>query len=65
MANYLIIQNNKVINVIVAETKEIAEQVTGLEAIESTNATPALNWTRSDNVWIPPIRETEPVTLTE
>lgn len=58
MANYLIIKDDKVVNVIVADTREIAEQVTGLEAIEETAASARLNWTRSGNVWIAP-EETE------
>jgi len=34
MASYYIIEKNEIVNIILAETKEIAEQVTGLEAIE-------------------------------
>ncbi len=37
MANYAVIQNNKVINIIVANSKEIAQTVTGLTCIEYTN----------------------------
>lgn len=59
--NYLIVQNNKVVNVIVADTKEIAEEVTGLEAIAVTGSEPWIGWTRSGNVWIKP----EPVEPTE
>lgn len=55
MANYLIIENNKVVNVIVADTKEIAEEVTGLEAIEVTGSEPWINWTRTDGVWSAPV----------
>lgn len=36
MANYAVIQNDKVTNVIVADSKEIAEEVTGLVCIEYT-----------------------------
>jgi len=38
MASYYIIENNKIINFILADTKEIAESVTGLTAIISTDA---------------------------
>lgn len=55
MANYLIIQNDKVVNVIVADTKEIAEEVTGLEAVESFGSEPWIGWTRLENDWIKPI----------
>ena len=57
MANYLIIENNKVINVIVADSKEIAEQVTNLEAIESTSSTPWIGWEKIDDVWTAPAVE--------
>jgi hypothetical protein len=33
MATYYIIQDETVVNIILADTKEIAEKVTGLEAI--------------------------------
>jgi hypothetical protein len=35
--NYAIIKDNKVINVIVADTKELAEEVTGLTCIDVTD----------------------------
>ena len=41
MANYAVIENNKVANIIVADTKEIAEEVTGLTCVESTSENPA------------------------
>lgn len=36
MAKYAVIKNNKVINLIVADSKEIAEQVTDLTCVEVT-----------------------------
>jgi hypothetical protein len=39
--NYAVIQGNTVSNIIVADTKEIAEQVTGLTCIEYTAENPA------------------------
>ena len=35
--NYAVIENNKVVNVIVADSKEISEQVTGLTCIDVTD----------------------------
>jgi hypothetical protein len=37
MKRFAVIQNNIVINVIIADTKEIAEEATGLTCIESTD----------------------------
>lgn len=34
MPNYYILDGNKIVNIIIADTKEIAEQVTGLAAVE-------------------------------
>ena len=46
MPNYAIIENDKVINVIVADSKEVAEEVTGLVCIEYTEENPAgIGWT--------------------
>lgn len=60
MANYLIIENDTVVNAIVADTAEIAAEVTGKEVIESFNSTPWIGWTRSGNTWTEPVNE-EPV----
>ena len=57
MPNYLVIEDNKVINVIVADTAEIAAEVTGKEVIESTSSEPWLNWTRSGDTWTAPVVE--------
>ena len=61
MTNYLVIENNKVINVIVADTAEIATEVTGKEVIESTSSEPWIDWTRSGDTWIAPVREEVPM----
>lgn len=37
MTNYAVIQNNKVINIIVADTKEIAEAATNTLCVEATH----------------------------
>jgi len=57
MTNYLVIEDNKVVNVIVADTAEIAAEVTGKEVIESTSSEPWLNWTRSGDTWTEPEEE--------
>lgn len=45
MANYAVVQNDKVVNIIVADSKEIAEEVTGLVCIEYTEENPAgIGW---------------------
>jgi len=56
MANYAIIEDNKVANVIVADSAEIAVEVTGKEVIETTGE-PWLDWTRTDGVWSAPVEE--------
>jgi len=39
--NFAVIENNIVVNIIVADSKEIAEQVTGLHCVKYTDANPA------------------------
>ena len=41
MANYAVIENGIVKNTIIADTKEIAEEVTGLTCVEYTTENPA------------------------
>jgi hypothetical protein len=62
MPNYLIIRNNKVENVILADTQEIAELVApeGTEVRESTGAEPWIDWTRSGDTWTAPVVEDAP-----
>ena len=54
--NFAIIENDKVINVIFAESKKIAEQATGLQAVETTGE-PWLGWTWDGTNFVSP--ETE------
>jgi len=61
MANYAIIEDNKVINVIVAESAEIAIEVTGKEVLETTDNL-GIGWTRTDGVWSRPVEEVTEVT---
>jgi hypothetical protein len=58
MANYAVIQNNIVVNVIVADTKEIAEEATGLTCVEYTSENPAgIGWTYNGENFIAPVVE--------
>jgi hypothetical protein len=56
MKQFVIIKDDLVVNHIIADTKAIAEQVTGLEAIEVIEETSFLGmgWTRSGSDWIAP-----------
>jgi hypothetical protein len=59
MANFAEIQNGVVTNVIVADTKEIAELVTGLTCVEYTDSNPAgIGWTYDGTKFIAPVVET-------
>lgn len=55
MGNYLLIKDNKIINVIVAEDIETAKVFAGnLEVMESNSGTPWIDWTRSGDTWVAP-----------
>jgi hypothetical protein len=55
MSTFLIIDNDKIINAILADSIEVAQEITGLEAIESTDSEPWIDWTRLDGVWSAPV----------
>ena len=59
MANYAVIKNGVVDNVIVADTKEIAETVTGLTCIEYENilGAPGVGWTYDGAEFTAPVVE--------
>lgn len=58
MANYAVIKDGIVDNVIVADTKEIAETVTGLTCIEYTDENPAgIGWTYDGTNFSAPVIE--------
>lgn len=42
MANFAVIEEGKVINIILCDSKEIAEEITGKVCIEYTNENPAI-----------------------
>lgn len=56
MATFAVLKDNKVINVIIADTKEIAEQVTNKTCIEYTEENPAgIDWTYNGSEFIAPV----------
>lgn len=59
MPNYAVIKNGIVDNVIVADSKEIADQVTGLNCIEITSepGAPAIGWLYDGTSFISPVVE--------
>jgi hypothetical protein len=58
MKTYAVIQNNKVINVIVADSKEIAEEVTNFTCIEYTSDSGVgIGWTYDGTNLVPPVIE--------
>jgi hypothetical protein len=61
MKNFAVITSNKVINVIIAETKENAELGTDSECIEYTTENPVgIGWTYDGTNFIAPILEETP-----
>ncbi len=66
MANYAVIQNNIVTNIIVADSKEIAEEVTGLLCIEYTEENPVgIGWTWDGTSFINPFAIVEEPVIEE
>lgn len=60
MSNWLIHNENIIINAIVADSKEIAEEATGYKAFPaSEDAKPWINWIKYNDSWIPPKPEGE------
>lgn len=58
MATFAVIENNIVTNIVVAETKEIAETVTGLTCVEYTSESPAgIGWTYDGSTFEAPVTE--------
>jgi hypothetical protein len=55
MANFAVIKNKVVANIIDAPSKEIAEEATGFTCIEYTNENPAyIGWTYNGDQFIDP-----------
>lgn len=59
MPNFAIHDQKVVSNVIVCESQELAEKITGLYALE-TDGQPWIDWTYVDGVWVPPIPPESP-----
>lgn len=60
MATYAVIENDIVINVIVADTLEIAQEVTGKTCIEYNDTNPAgIGWTYDGEKFVAPKLEGE------
>lgn len=58
MATFAVIEEGKVINVIIAENQEIAELVTQKTCVEYTETKPAgINWTYDGTKFIEPVME--------
>lgn len=51
--NFAVISGNTVVNVIVADSQEIAEDVTGA-AVLQTEGVPWIGWTLIDDEWVEP-----------
>jgi len=60
MANYAVIKDGIVNNVIVADTKEIAETVTGLTCVEVEHVpgAPGIGWSYDGTTFTAPVIET-------
>lgn len=58
MANFAVLINNRVTNIIVADSKEIAEAVTNSICVEYTEENPAgIGWTYDGVNFIAPVEE--------
>jgi hypothetical protein len=55
--NYAVIENNIVTNIIVADTKEIAEEITGLTCIDYTDGWDYNNGIDGGNFFPAPVTE--------
>ena len=51
MSNYAMYESDTIINIIVAESKDLAESITGLKAIEIIDNRPLMGWELFEGVW--------------
>lgn len=56
MPNFALYENDEILNIIVAESKEIAESLTNLHAIEITD-TIGIGWKLVNDEWVQPLPE--------
>lgn len=54
MPDYVIVDGDTAVNAIVAESKEAAEEATGLSVIEPVNYEPWIGWTKVNGEWVNP-----------
>lgn len=54
MSNFAVYETDVIVNVLVADSKKIAEQVSGMSAIESVNGNPWIGWTLHEGGWRAP-----------
>jgi hypothetical protein len=58
MATYIVLNNDKVENLIIAETLEIAEELTQRSCVLHKNNEPvAIGWTYDGTSFVPPVTE--------
>jgi hypothetical protein len=55
VADYAIVENDVVVNVIVADDQATAEALTGGEVMALTNGLPGVGWTLEAEGWRPPL----------
>jgi hypothetical protein len=53
MADFAVVKDNKVLNIIVCDSLDVAKNLTGLDIVETTGE-PWIDWTLIDGVWAPP-----------
>lgn len=61
MANYAVIENDKVVNVIIADSKEIAETITGKVCVDITETTAGIDWDYIDGSFVDNRPKPEPI----
>lgn len=54
MKNFAVIEDDIIINVIVANSQKDAEEATGLQVIESIEYKPWIHWKLENNEWVAP-----------
>jgi hypothetical protein len=59
MANFAVINDGVVVNVIIADSKEVAETVTGLDCVEyeTSPSAPGIGWSYDGSVFTAPVTE--------
>jgi hypothetical protein len=58
MSQFAVIENNKVVNIIIADSKSVAEEITGLLCVEYSDYNPAyLGLGFNDGVFEQPVTE--------